>query len=203
MTAPGSRPVFLVHGFKDTGRKMARLARFLKMQGREAQAVTLHPSYGQIGIDELAGQLAEIIETQTDADQAVDLVGFSMGGLVCRYLVQRLGWGPRVGSLVTIASPHRGTWSAYMLSRPACRQMRPGSAFLRELNGDTSALERLRFLSLWTPLDLMILPATSSLLPVGERSRHWVVAHPLMVWQGSVCRAVQRFLDAPEGAPSG
>ncbi len=193
-----SRPVILVHGFKDTGRKMQRLARYLQQNGRVAHAVTLRPSFGQAGIDELAKQLATLIENETAPGQPVDLVGFSMGGLVCRYLVQRLGWDDRVGSLVTIASPHRGTYTAYLLARPACRQMRPGSRFLRDLNGDTTALDRVRFLSVWTPLDLMIVPATSSILPVGERSHHWIVAHPLMVWQSSVSRDVRSFLDAPE-----
>jgi triacylglycerol lipase len=46
--------------------------------------------------------------------------------------------------------------------------MRPGSPFLAELNRDLSALEQLNFTSIWTPVDLTIMPAVSSVLPVGE-----------------------------------
>jgi len=190
------RPVFLVHGFKDTGSKMRRLADFLRRQGRPAHAVTLQPSWGEVGIDTLAEKLKATIEAETGPDGPIDLIGFSMGGLISRYYVQQLGGVERVKCLFTIATPHRGTWNAHWLSRPACLQMRPGSAFLRDLNADLSALERVSFLSLWTPLDLMIVPAHSSRMAVGGESIHWVVAHPLMVWQRSVWRKIEAALSA-------
>lgn len=195
-----TRPVFLVHGFKDTGRKMRRMERCLRAAGRDAHAVTLHPSRGQLRLEELAAQLAKIVQEKVPAGRMFDLVGFSMGGLICRYLVQRLAEGLRAACLVTIAAPHRGTMTAFACGRPGCRQMRPGSDFLWELNADLAALERLRFLSIWTPLDLMILPSSSSRLPVGAEIVRWVVAHPLMVWQAGVCREVHRFLAAADDA---
>ncbi len=198
MNPPAHRPVFLVHGFKDTGRKMQRLAAFLRRQGRVAHAVTLQPSWGEAGIDELAEKLSAMIEAEAGPDAPIDLVGFSMGGLIGRYYVQRLGGVERVKCLCTIASPHRGTRNAFWLGRPACLQMRPGSAFLRELNADLSALERVRFLSLWTPLDLMILPARSSRMSVGQESIHWVIAHPLMVWQRRVSQVIHEALKSAD-----
>lgn len=178
---------------------MRRLARFLRGQGREAHAVTLQPSWGEAGIDELAGKLATLIDAEAGPGTPIDLIGFSMGGLICRYYVQRLGGVDRVKCLFTIASPHRGTLNAYWFDRPACRQMRPGSDFLRDLNADLTALERVHFLSLWTPFDLIILPANSSRMSVGKESRHLIVAHPLMVWQRSVWRAIHGGLLAGEG----
>jgi triacylglycerol lipase len=182
-------PVVLVHGFKDTASKMEKIARTLRSEGRSVYSVTLKPSFGQVGIDQLAGQLAGYIDRHFKAGEHLDLVGFSMGGLICRYYVQRLGGLPRVRHLVTIASPHNGTWWAYWLNNPGSIQMRPGSDFLRDLNRDKATLNQIQFSSIWTPLDLMILPASSSHLGVGHETRVWVIAHPLMVWSPRSIRA--------------
>jgi triacylglycerol lipase len=54
-----------------------------------------------------AAELAHAIAT-VDAPQ-VHIVAHSMGGLDGRFAVAQLGLAPRVRSLVTIATPHRGT----------------------------------------------------------------------------------------------
>lgn len=172
------RTVVLVHGIWDTSRVFARMARWLEGRGYQALAVDLTPSDGAVGLDELAGQLREFVERELEAGETFDLVGFSMGGLVSRYYVQRLGGVERVGRLITIASPHRGTYWAFTGGNVGSRQMRPGSEFLRELNRDVASLERVRLASVWTPLDLMILPAWSSRL--GEEFRVMVGLHAWM-----------------------
>lgn len=187
-------PVVLVHGFKDDARKMGKIADALQAEGRMVYSVTLTPSLGQVGIEQLAGQLAGYLDTHLGPKERIDLVGFSMGGLICRYYVQRLGGLPRVGHLITIASPHNGTWWAWLPRNPGSVQMRPGSDFLRDLNHDKAALNQIRFSSIWTPLDLMILPASSSRLGVGRERVIWVFAHPLMVWSPRSIRVISAEL---------
>ena len=75
--------------------------------------------------------------------------------------------------------------------------MRPDSAFLRDLNRDCSILERTGFVSLWTRFDLMIVPARSSVLPVGRSIHVGALAHPLMVNDRRVLRLVENILSAP------
>ena len=65
-------------------------------------------------IEDLAGQLARIVEHVRKATGAgrVDLVAHSMGGLICRSLIQRK-WGggearERIGRLFTFGTPHSG-----------------------------------------------------------------------------------------------
>ena len=58
-------------------------------------------------IAERARVLVEQI-ARIDADR-VHLIAHSMGGLDVRHAVAHLGLGPRVASLVTVATPHRGT----------------------------------------------------------------------------------------------
>ena len=48
----------------------------------------------------------------------------------------------------------------------------PKSAFPEGFkNQDLTVLEQIRFTSIWSPLDLMIVPNTSSLMPVGRMQR--------------------------------
>lgn len=159
----------LVPGFSDDERCMRGLARYLyKKTGIESVTLSPQPSAGQVGIEILAGILAEQIDECVPANAPIHLVGFSMGGLICRYYLQHRCGAQPVEQLITIATPHQGTWSAYSFARPACFQMRPGSQFLQALNNDLTSLAAVKFTSIWTPFDLTILPATSSWLPVGK-----------------------------------
>ena len=72
---------------------------------------------------------------------SVDVVGFSMGGLVARHLIERAGWGMRVGTLVMLGTPNHGTMAAWVPAKvggfgrwnATGGDMRPGSPFLRAL----------------------------------------------------------------------
>ncbi len=59
---------------------------------------------------ELAGQIDQILQ-ETGAAK-VNIIGHSMGGLDARYLVSTLGYGDRVASISSIATPHHGTYLA-------------------------------------------------------------------------------------------
>jgi triacylglycerol lipase len=191
---PSRHPVILVHGIGDNGRTMNWMGRRLRAAGWEVHSVTLKPNLGQIGIDEMAEQVAAFIDQTVPRGARIDLVGFSMGGLVSRYYVQRLGGFRRVDHFVSISAPHHGTILACLVPDPACRQMRPGSDFLRDLAGDADRLGCVRCTSLWTPLDLTIIPASSSVLPVGNSQRIWCLAHPLMIRSSNSLRAVEAAL---------
>jgi len=73
--------------------------------------------------------------------QRVDLVGNSMGGLVIRYALHKVGQGaadfpPRllVDDVVTLGTPHDGARLAHLCPYALeCREMRPGSQLLDEL----------------------------------------------------------------------
>lgn len=170
-------PTILVPGFYDGQHRLGLLTRWVAQANLHPHPFAPQPSNGTVPLEALARQLAHYIDATFAPDQPLNLFGFSMGGLICRAYVQQLGGARRTRRLVTLATPHLGTYMAYPFhNRPACRQMRPGSAFLCELNRDLSALEQLYFASIWTRLDLTILPAANCLLPVGEMIH---VASPL------------------------
>ena len=188
-------PVLLIHGIKDNARKMEPMARYLRAQGWEAKTMSLRPSWGQKGLDVLAEQVAEFVAENYAPGERIDIVAFSMGGLVTRYYLQRLGGIGRVQRYVTISAPHNGTLLAYLLPNAGCRQMRFGSAFLRDLASDADRLAELDFTSIWTPLDTIIVPARSSIMRQARNERMVIAAHPLMVWQTSAQRAVAAALS--------
>jgi triacylglycerol lipase len=59
-------------------------------------------------IADRAGQLKAFLDREAPG-QPVHLIGHSMGGLDARYLVAHLGLAPRVLSLTTLGTPHRGS----------------------------------------------------------------------------------------------
>ena len=191
-------PVVLVHGFHDSAASMEPMKHWLTKRGWNASAINLFPSDGTATLEDLARQLAIYVNKTFPADQRVDLVGFSMGGLVCRYYVQRLNGGCRVDRLITISAPNQGTWLACLSRKPGCLEMRPRSAFLTFLNRDTESLTRIQFTSIWTPLDLMIVPASNSRMPIGHEQRFWAPAHPLMILQAGCFKKIEDCLLSTE-----
>jgi len=188
-------PVVLLHGIDDTQAKLERMARHLEQTtGCQTHSFNLIPNHGEAGLDNLAFQVVNYIETNIPKGERIDLVGFSMGGLVARYYVQRLRGIDRVRRLVTISSPHRGTMTGFLRPNIGARQMRPNSGFLRDLNRDLKMLDQCSFTSIWTPLDLMIIPANSSVLPCGRNIPIPVPGHAWMATDARVCAAVAESL---------
>lgn len=196
--SPSRNPVLLIHGLGDDSRSLGLLERYLRREGRDVHSLDLRPSWGQIGLDVLAEQVAAFVDERFGAKRQFDLVGYSMGGLVSRYYLQRLGGAKRVQRFVTVCTPHHGSRLAHLLPSPGIRQMRPGSEFLRDLQRDESELwKRVQFTSFWTPLDTVVVPARSAVVPGERNERIWCVAHPLMVWEPRCIRAVAGALAAP------
>jgi triacylglycerol lipase len=189
-------PILLIHGIDDTDRLFRHMIPWLQSKGLPVHSLNLIPNNGDAGIDELANQIAVFVGTAVPANRLIDLVGFSMGGLVARYYLQRLGGLERVQRFITISSPHHGTLTAFLRGNPGARQMRPGSDFLKDLNRDATALDRIQFTTIRTPFDLMIIPSRSSELAAARSIRVNVAVHPLMVRDRRVLEWVHRLLVA-------
>lgn len=175
-------PVLLIHGIDDTIAIFAPLKQYLSDRGwPEIHALNLLPNNGDLGLDKLAEQVRDYIDHHLAAQPQIDILGFSMGGIIGRYYIQRLGGLQRVRRFVTLSSPHNGTWTAYFRANAGASQMRPNSEFLQDLNQTVEELEQIEFTSVWTPYDMMIVPTESSRLPVGTMRQLPVLAHPFMV----------------------
>ena len=187
-------PVILIHGIDDTAALFRRMQPFLEQRGFSVHSFNLTPNDGTASLGRLARQVEHYVRERLADGEAFDIVGFSMGAMIARYYVQRLEGLARVRRFVTLAAPHHGTWTAYLRNNPGARDMRPGSPFLQDLNRNAESLSGLSFTSIWTPLDLMIVPSSSSRLSVGRSIPVLSLAHPLMVRDGRVLRLVESIL---------
>ncbi len=189
------RNVLLVHGIFDSSNKFRYLGRRLEERGFRVVAIDLEPSGARDGLDPLAKQVAGLVEAEF-GNEPFALVGYSMGGLVCRAYLQKLAGteSALVGS-ATISTPHHGSLWGWLHPSQGAREMRPGSEWMTDLNRDPVAIRNRPFLSLWSPLDLMIVPSWSSQTDYGKESLHWVPAHPLMLFNPGVADRLGDFLE--------
>lgn len=190
-------PVVLVHGLYDTAAKFKTLASHLRQQGWFVATPSLTPNDGSGCLAALAHQVANFIDSQFEPGQAIDLLGFSMGGLVTRYYLQRLGGIERVRRYINISAPNHGSILAYSLPLKGISQMRPLSNFILDLNRDWEQYQaRLQVTTLWTPFDLMVLPATSSCLGWGKETALPVWVHAWMLKDPRTLVQVTQALSA-------
>ena len=190
-------PVLLVHGIFRNSKVFRKMSGYLRQEGWSVYTLDLKPNNGSVCLDKLAIQVADYIEKTFTPQQPLDLVGLSMGGLVTRYYLQRLGGIKRIERFITISSPHNGTKLAYLSNLPGSVQMRPESEFLQELNLDSQMLDRINFTSIWTDWDFVIIPARSSQMPVGREVKVPVFAHAFMVRDTRSIQAVASALSQP------
>jgi pimeloyl-ACP methyl ester carboxylesterase len=155
-------PILLVHGLVDNRSVFTLLRRALQRRGF-GQVLTLNYSPFTSDVRSAAGRLAELVERTCEATghERVHVVGHSLGGVVARYYVQRMGGDARVHTLCTLGSPHAGTTAAHLLPSALLRQLRPGSELLQELAAPAPGC-RTRFVAFWSDLDQLIVPKRSA-----------------------------------------
>ncbi len=155
-------PIILVHGVVDNRSVFAMLKRALRRRGF-GRIITLNYSPFTEDVRVVAGRLETLVEAlciETGYER-VHVIGHSMGGLVARYFVQRMGGDSRVHTLVTLGTPHQGSTHAKWVPHPVARQMRPGSDILNELAAPAPGC-RTRFVAIWSDLDQMVVPKTNA-----------------------------------------
>ena len=188
-------PLLLVHGIWDTGKVFRKMTAFLNELGWEVYDLDLTPNDGRKGLDDLAQQVVKKVESTFGEEQPFDLLGFSMGGIVSRYYVQRLGGINQVQRFITLSAPNHGTLTGYFNQGLGCVQMRPNSALRIDLNSDVQMLSQINFTSIWTPYDTMIFPASSSKMSVGDNITVPVLVHAWMLKDEKSLSAIANSLS--------
>jgi triacylglycerol lipase len=163
-------PLVLVHGLFDTPGLFRSLQRSLADRRKPLLIPHLPHALGATPLDTLAQRLGEHIERAFGPDQPVDVLGFSMGGLIARTWIQLHGGADRTRRFLSVASPQRGSlvalpWPRFPLAGIA--DMKPGSELLRRLDADLELLRRVECCSFYCPTDLMVVPGWKAVLPVG------------------------------------
>ncbi|MFJ9765345.1 esterase/lipase family protein [Streptomyces erythrochromogenes] len=193
-------PVLLLHGFTDNRSVFVLLRRALAASGlRHVEAYNYSPLTLDLRVTarHLARRVEELCE-RTGQDR-VDLVGHSLGGLVGRYYVQRLGGDTRVRTLVTLGTPHSGTRVApFMDAHPLVRQMRPDSEVLAELAAPSPGCAT-RCVAFWSEFDTLMAPVGSARIEHPdlrvENVQVMGIGHLALPAHPAVIAAVGRALD--------
>ena len=149
-----------------------------------------YDSSGWVSIETLGARLAADLRA---LDGPFCAVGYSMGGLIIREAL-RQDPSLRLKRAVLLHSPHRGSLAAHLLPLSACRDMRPGSAFLQRLN---DAPWEYPTLATWCPADLMVVPGHSARwVRASQVIRSNMPLHEWPVVSGGIHRTVITFLAA-------
>lgn len=156
--ANGARtPVLLVHGYLCNRGIWHPFARWLAARGHPVDSVNLEPVFGTI--DDYVPIVAEAVRRlreRTGRDR-VAIVAHSMGGVVSRAYLASEGAGS-VCAVVTIGSPHAGTWLARLGYGHNVGQMRPGCAWLDALGARETQATGALFTTIWSPHDNIVMP---------------------------------------------
>ena len=197
---PTPIPLVLVHGLWDSPRLFRRLEQALA--GRRAPLLLPHLPHG-LGVrplEDMASQLDLIITSSFGPDQPLDLLGFSMGGLIGRIWIQLLGGQRRTRRFFSVGSPQQGTltaqpWPRWLLATVA--DMKLGSPLLRQLNGDLSTLQGIDCYSYYCRIDPLVVPSWRGVLPVGSVRALPVLSHQHLISKPRALGPIVADLLAP------
>jgi pimeloyl-ACP methyl ester carboxylesterase len=194
-------PVLLVHGYVHNRSAFLALKRQLKRAGfRYVDGV----NYNALeGIPQAAARLGAEVERVLTATgmERVMIVGHSMGGMVTRYYVQELGGEDTVDTVITLGSPHRGTYTSYVGVGEAATQLRPSADLIQHLES-TARPGPVRWIAYWSDLDIFITPPAHARLDHPALRAHNVrvrnTGHLSLLASGFVIRDVLAHLTNPQ-----
>jgi triacylglycerol lipase len=192
--AGGRRGLILVHGFVCNRGVWNRWWPQLRERDVPCIALNLEPVFGSID------DYPPLIEAAVRHMHAVTglpplLVAHSMGGLALRAWLRDCDGDARVHGMVTIGTPHHGTWLARFGLAPNTRQMRRHSAWLAELAAREPAERYRRFICFHGNCDNIVFPCSTATLPGADNRHLRGHAHVHMLQHPAVLAEVLRRLQ--------
>lgn len=165
---PGRPTIILVSGFAATRRSVSVMRKRLRKDGFNVVVVALDwqtLSDSVRGLYRLSEQLSSVAirlrKEKHISRSKIFIVAHSAGGLVARYYIQMLGGWHYCDRLITLGTPHKGTWVAglglftHLILKFACLfHMLPASRFIKRINA-TALPEGFRFVSISSTGDLL------------------------------------------------
>ena len=181
---PKKRPIFLVHGLWNNPKLFEKLIKKIKVDDYQLYRPHLPHKFGKTSLRRLAKDLDSKIEELVGPEIEIDIVGFSMGGLISRLWLQKHNGFLRTKRFFSIGTPHFGTYTAQMIPSsfmPGIAEMKRGSSLLSQLNNDLTTLEKVECISFFTRWDLMSFPGWQAKLSIGDSYHIPVLTHKELI----------------------
>jgi triacylglycerol esterase/lipase EstA (alpha/beta hydrolase family) len=151
-------PVILLHGFAMNRSQWLWLGRHLVGRGVGPLYGTSYFSPQRVAVSARHLQkFVAYVMAREDADE-VDIVAHSLGGVVARFYIEKMGGAENVARLVTLGSPHRGTRLGRLGIVPVASELIAESELLLGLK----PIDAVKYTSIWSRADAVVVPAESS-----------------------------------------
>lgn len=173
----------------------------------------LNIPYTSVNLEPVFGSIADYVSVIEEAVQRAEeltglppaLVCHSMGGLAARaWLAHGSPAAQRVRQVITIGTPHRGTWISRFSRVVNGQQMRQDHEWLTSLSAGESAAVATpynRFICWYSNADNIVFPASTAMLP-GADNRHVPgVAHVALAFHPRVMRESLAMLASGASSP--
>lgn len=199
MNLQGRTAVLLVHGFVCNRGLWNPWLKRLRENGTPFCAVNLEPPWASI--DDYAGTIdAAIHRLHHATGQPVLVVAHSMGGLAVRAWLRRSNAYHLVQHVITIGSPHHGTWLARFAVTPNGLQMRQKNDWLQALAAAETPTRRALFTCFFSHCDNIVFPASTASL-VGAQNVHLPgCAHVDMARHETIFQELMRRLEVAQAS---
>jgi len=188
-------PIILIHGLWNTSSIFSLISSKLDEKEVEYFAPTLNHAFGMTSIVELTNLMDQLIVEKYGLEQEIDILGFSMGGIIGRYWINKFNGHKRTKRFITIGSPHNGTLTSQLVPKYPFRgisEMKINSSFLRDLANYDYFLNDIDCISFFTYWDLMVFPGWRANLNVGEKISLNIFKHRNLVRNPE---AVERIIE--------
>ena len=193
--AVGKRGVVFVHGFFCNRGFWNPWLQRLEGSGHAFVALNLEPIFGSI--DDYTPQIEAAVQQVTKATGLPPLlVCHSMGGLAARAWLQTMKAEGRVYHVVTIGSPHRGTWLARFGHGKNGLQMRLSSPWQRGLDANMPANRHTLFTCWYSTADNIVFPPSNATLPGADNRLIRAKAHVQVAFSPQVMEQTLALLGS-------
>ncbi len=189
----GKRGVVLIHGFFCNRGFWNPWLKRLQGTGHAFVALNLEPLFGSI--DDYTPLVDAAVQKVTEATGMTPLVVcHSMGGLSARAWLRTMKAEARVHHVVTIGSPHGGTWLARFGHGKNGLQMRLSSEWQTGLNLGMPADRHSLFTCWYSNADNIVFPASTATLPGADNRLIRAQAHVQMAFAPQLVDATLAML---------
>ena len=179
-------PILFLHGFFCNRGLWVDFAAEFVAHGHPCEGITLEPAFGSITEYSRAIDYAiDALIAKTGASKIV-LIGHSMGGLAARSYLQKFGT-KKIAKVITLGTPHQGTWLARFGHGLNAKQMAPSSTWLSALaqHEEQSGVASL-FTIILTWYDNIVFPQSGQTIPSAKLITVSGIGHISMLFNSEV-----------------